>query len=655
MKLKFYITLVVGLFCIWPVVYTQNESYPVEIINGKEYYRYKVQSSEGLYAISKKFGVTQSEINNINPQIHDGLKAGQEILVPKTGSKKPAVIPAKPAASNIEYILHTVEQRQTLFAISRKYNVTQDEIIEANPKIKEQGLKRGDVIRIPVKTSSETPSKAETPAKEVTTTKEAATVNNKIPEKKETPVRKETKAKEAKADKNESTVKKETPEKKEEATQLSSEKQAEKTLHTGSESSYITHIVEPQETFYSISRKYNVSVEEIKNLNPESAEMLKIGTSLRIPFKSGNVSGTTTTTNASQTEQIIISPKQKAIKGTYKIAFLLPFMLENSNSDPTVEKFIEFYMGSLLAINNAKNGEVNFEIYTYDIEKSETKVFEVINKPEMQEMDLIIGPAYTAQTPVLTDFAKRHRINTVIPFSSKVAHIESNPYVFQFNPDQDLQNEYMLNIIRNRFTDSNLLFVETGDTGYSDEGLDFFSYLMKKLDKQNIAFKKITGSEANNIQDYLQSEGNNLVIFDSDNEKSVNKYLNKLHDLNSKFSVGVLGQYAWRSSNSKKPRMFYVSPFAGSKTGTDFYEQEYQKYYGKFRSGTNPRFDLLGYDLTTFFLSTMKKDGFTFTRSAETLTFDNGVQSDLNFVKTSKNGGFVNHQMYLIEDEAKRN
>lgn len=100
--------------------------------------------------------------------------------------------------------------------------------------------------------------------------------------------------------------------------------------------------------------------------------------------------------------------------------------------------------------------------------------------------------------------------------------------------------------------------------------------------------------------------------------------------------------------------MFYISPFAGNKTATDFYEQEYQKYYGKMRSGTNPRFDLLGYDLTTFFLSTMKNDGFTFNRTTPSLTFDNGVQSDLHFVKTGKNGGYVNQKLYLIEDEAKQ-
>lgn len=631
MKYKFYIMLIIGITCFLPTIYTQNESYTTEIINGKEYYRYKVQASEGLYAISRKFGVSQSEINNINPQIHDGLKAGQTILIPKTTASHSAAPSVKKIADNTEYVTHTVERRQTLFAISRKYNVTQDEIIQANPQIKERGLQPGDVIRIPV--NKTTPKTAE----------------------EQTPVKTETDGNQA-------------PVKKEEIKTTQTVKPAEKVLHIGSEGSYITHVVEPKETFYSISKKYNVTVQEIKDLNPESGDVLKTGMTLKIPFKSGSETSskttapetsvpepktTSTTTTTTQTT-VIQQPKQTLSKDTYKIAFLLPFMLSGNQNDPTVEKFVEFYMGSLLAINNAKNGDMNYEIFTYDIEKTETMVYEVINKPEMQEMDLIIGPAYTTQTAVLADFAKRHKINTVIPFSSKISYIDSNPYIFQFNPDQELQNEFTLNLLKNRFEGANLLFVETGNVKMSDDGLDFFNFLMKKLDKQKVEYKKISGSDADNIQNYLFTDKYNLIIFDTEDEKSVQTYLNKLYDLHTKYNLGVLGQYAWRNTKSKKPHMFYISPFAGNKTATDFYEQEYQKYYGKMRSGTNPRFDLLGYDLTTFFLSTMKNDGFTFNRTTPSLTFDNGVQSDLHFVKTGKNGGYVNQKLYLIEDEAKQ-
>ena len=45
---------------------------------------------------------------------------------------------------------HVVLERQTLYSISKAYNVTQDEIFEANPGLKEVGLKKNAIIMIPM-------------------------------------------------------------------------------------------------------------------------------------------------------------------------------------------------------------------------------------------------------------------------------------------------------------------------------------------------------------------------------------------------------------------------------------------------------------------------------------------------------------------------
>ena len=40
------------------------------------------------------------------------------------------------------YYSHVVMERQTMYSISKAYNVTQEEIYEANPGLKENGLKK---------------------------------------------------------------------------------------------------------------------------------------------------------------------------------------------------------------------------------------------------------------------------------------------------------------------------------------------------------------------------------------------------------------------------------------------------------------------------------------------------------------------------------
>ncbi|MBP1637939.1 MAG: Peptidoglycan-binding lysin domain [Bacteroidetes bacterium] len=559
MKIKITAFLMISLITLSSITYAQDSKYQTKVVDGIEYYVYQVETSEGLYSISKKFGVTQSDINNANPQIHDGIKAGQEILIPKSGKLKHIT---SQTTEEDEFILHTVEKKQTLFAISRKYNVSQEAITEANPQL-QNGLKTGDVLRIPVKIKNK--------KNEQNITKEPI---------KETTIKEITPVK---------TVRK----------QNENEKLKDKTvvttippkLHIGSEETYIVHRVETKETLYSISKKYNVEVEDITRLNPGVETSLKTGAELRIPYKKSSGS------SVAAVNTVVAKPLVE--KTSYKIAYLLPYMLDSEKQDPTVEKFIEFYLGSLLAVNNAKNGNFKIDVYTFDTEKSELQINEILNKPEMQKMDLIIGPAYTAQIPVLTDFSNRRKINTLIPFSSNIKNIDTNPYIFQFNPDNDVHNDFAVDAFKNKFRD---------------------------------------------------------VIFDTENLTSVQPYLNNLYELTSKYDVGVLGQYSWRGKSGRKPKMYYIAPFNPNSTTNDViqYENDYKQYYGQMRSDKNPRFDMLGYDITNFFLKQMGTYGFRFNEKTNSLKYNEGIQSDFNFKRTGNGGGFINQQLFLIEDASKR-
>ena len=54
---------------------------------------------------------------------------------------------------NVTYIIHRVDQGETVYSLSKRYNVSQDELIKNNPSIRD-GLKIGDELKIPLKTSA---------------------------------------------------------------------------------------------------------------------------------------------------------------------------------------------------------------------------------------------------------------------------------------------------------------------------------------------------------------------------------------------------------------------------------------------------------------------------------------------------------------------
>jgi len=116
-------------------------------MEGKSVYIHKVEQGQTLYAISKAYNVLITAIEAENDSLKTGLKAGMELKIPSLGDKKSKSIELDNSG---KFILHKVEKKQTLYAISKKYDISVEAIQQANSEIIE-GLKEGSVIKIPQK------------------------------------------------------------------------------------------------------------------------------------------------------------------------------------------------------------------------------------------------------------------------------------------------------------------------------------------------------------------------------------------------------------------------------------------------------------------------------------------------------------------------
>ncbi len=116
----------------------------IEVINGQKVFLHKVEKGQTLYSIAKAYQVDIKTLETDTLNIH--LKIGQIIYIPvKIDNNSNISIKADSA-----FKTHTVLSKETLFGISRKYNVEEEEIINANPELKD-GLKVGMLIKIPFK------------------------------------------------------------------------------------------------------------------------------------------------------------------------------------------------------------------------------------------------------------------------------------------------------------------------------------------------------------------------------------------------------------------------------------------------------------------------------------------------------------------------
>lgn len=219
--------------------------YPTKIVGGKPYYEYSVAKSEGFYSISKKFGVTQAEIQEANPQTKNGLKEGEHLLIPK---------------KNTQGVMHKVQKSETLFSLKQKYGLTYDDLYEANPSLKTRGLIEGTNIRIPQKKELVARrNKAEKEASEPVKNTPAPVVTKPVEKTQSTPA----------------------------ATPSAT---TTETSQRTSRPNFTAHEVKKGETLYSISKQHNVAADEIVKLNPDAKEGVKIGQILIIPPTYANTS-----------------------------------------------------------------------------------------------------------------------------------------------------------------------------------------------------------------------------------------------------------------------------------------------------------------------------------------------------------------------------
>ncbi len=145
------------------IVKANVDSIGIETINGSKYILHKVQKGEGLYGIARKYKSTVTEIQEVNNLTNKILDLGQIIKVPskhqpievvetkpkQEQSSIPKIVNNPKVKANT-YITHTVKRGETLYLLSRKYDVSVTEISKLN-KLKRTSLELGQKLKIPKK------------------------------------------------------------------------------------------------------------------------------------------------------------------------------------------------------------------------------------------------------------------------------------------------------------------------------------------------------------------------------------------------------------------------------------------------------------------------------------------------------------------------
>jgi len=127
--------------------------FSVGVFSQEKFIKHKISKGENLSVIAKKYGVKTKDIQDANPDAPKVLKLNSVLLIPNTNkkvtTKKTEIIANTTYATSSNSGVHEVQQKENLWAISKKYNVSVDDLKKANPSLENEDLKIGQKLTIP--------------------------------------------------------------------------------------------------------------------------------------------------------------------------------------------------------------------------------------------------------------------------------------------------------------------------------------------------------------------------------------------------------------------------------------------------------------------------------------------------------------------------
>lgn len=566
-----------------------------------------------------------------------------------------------------KYYLHVVEPGNTLYGISKLYNLEITEIQDNNPILLEEGLKVNQTLLIPVASDNKRDLGAvvhqndefithEAQPKETlyaiskkynTTVAELLKVNDsiklnglKVGDQVRIPI--------AKVDTKESNV-------------LAAESDTLK-----------SHIILKGETFYSLSKLYSTTVDEIVKANPNVS--LREGMAIRIPGTRVPVKIDSTFEKLDKTLPELIEMHQPEKGEPLSIALLLPFSPSfpdslNSLSFQITEAqrvALSFYRGFEFAIDSlAQKKGLELNVKLFDVGQDTVVVSQLIRRGVLNDFDVLVGPFYTDQFEMIADHAKRKGIPSICPIPKPSKILFQRPNAIKTTPSESMQIDAIAELLASKYRDSNLVLVNSNK--FQDaSNVDFFKARYRKAiqlpdtsSEEVIREIKLWDINRETLTMRLGDSGSFTLFVPSLNKVFVTKLLSELYNLKygskGKFDFRVIGLEEWqRYENDLDVEQLHelsvTIPIIGYLDFNNYRVKSFFSHYRNVKGFEPDRFTLVGFDLCHYLITQATYNPGEWFAAPEKFQFS-GILMDYHFHRVLPESGVENQAVQLYEYE----
>jgi LysM repeat protein/ABC-type branched-subunit amino acid transport system substrate-binding protein len=506
-----------------------TKSTRIEKIEGKEYYIHTVIKGQTLYAISKAYNILISNLVFENEEAIDGIKPGMELRIPVSATAPSAATPKdKPLEINGRFRIHEVEKGQTMYAVSRLYNLSVYEIMQANPGISET-LSLGQKLNIPV-----------------------------------------------------------------------------------------AQLIKSEETVFT-----SVNIENLKDSTSVLVDPSEINVVLLLPLYLDENKNSYRDTVATSSREDVYA---KSLNG------------------------LEFYEGALLAVDSLSKRGIKATVYTYDVPDDAT-LTHLLTTNVLKNADIIIGPFHGKRFEMVAGFAKENKIVCVSPVLKKSEIAQDNPYVSRVLPSEEIQIRELGDYIGRWNCKKNIIVMYSGN---EDSVLieKLKQGIKSRCDSAKIHFLNTKGRGVKLVDSLIQPGVENIIMAFSHDESYVSRLVLLLEKKNAKQRVVTLfGLDEWQDFENIEVEYFQnLNLHLPVDLFVDYSKPEVKNFLLKFRDkylAEPGKYGYLGYDVMLYYVQMIQKFGNDFYLHPETI-HANGVQSSFDFKKLGAQGGLENQNTFIL-------
>lgn len=434
------------------------------------------------------------------------------------------------------------------------------------------------------------------------------------------------------------------------------------------------HIVKRGETIYGISRMYDLTVEQLLQLNPGAEDGVKVGDKLVIIAPKDDLAEevidvinedvAVENDDLGQVEFNTVSSEEDA----YKIALLMPFMIEEEPMSYTTRTNLDFYKGFLLAVDSLNDVGEKIKIYAYDTHHSIDTINEILKTPEMKDVDVIITPPGEPKAiATIADFANLADVKIFNIFYANDTTQITHKNVIQCNISRDKMYEKVVDRLMAEYSDyvpviigsdvnqNRLPLVKSIKERYAELGVE----------PKTIMYKRIMSST-----DLATLDSSEKYIFIplSSSEQEFEKYIValKAYKEDQKAEIALFGYPEWVSFKADKISLLHsvnavvYSRFffdENSKRGKRFADK-FQQEFGTSMIMTPPIQAVLGFDCGYYLINALREgvgdlenshskyEGMQYGFDFDSLGVDSGVENNALFYIYYRPNGSIKRVMF---------